>query len=93
MRYKHPKSEMSPSGLYGGVGSKNEPENWTPEARKRRWRDAVPAKFRKLRLRRKKRSKMESTPDYVLVPIIVAGIAFLVILVWAVFFLPSPSPF
>jgi hypothetical protein len=60
VRYHHPKSEIHANGIYGGVGTRAEPEVWTPG------RDGAPAeeervprRFRRLRLRRRRTSERE----------------------------------
>ena len=86
MRYEHPRSEMTPNGIYGGVGSKPAPKVWTPStARRGRPRERVPARFRRLRIRRTKRSRMQPTPPYVLIPVLLVAIPmafFAAVLVW-----------
>ncbi len=75
MRYKHPRAEMSPNGIYGGVGSKNAPRAWTPQrARRRRDGAYVRRTLRGLRVRRTRRSRMEPTPSYVLIPVVTVAI-------------------
>jgi hypothetical protein len=77
MRYKHPRAEMSPNGIYGGVGSKPAPQNWIPgSARRRPLLTRVPRKLRALRVRRTRRSRMEPTPPYVLWPVVLVAIPF-----------------
>ena len=66
---------MSPNGIYGGVGSKNASRPWTPPVQRKVEDEVdVPKRFRRLRLRRTRRSKMEPTPDYVLIPITVVAV-------------------
>lgn len=62
-------------GYYGGVGSKPAPKVWTPPVHEvGAPPEPVPKKFRRLRLFRTRRSRMEPTPSYVLAPVlIVAG--------------------
>ncbi len=74
------------SGYYGGVGSKPAPTPWTPSsAEPDAAPEKVPSRFRRLRLRRTQRSKMEPTPDYVLVPAAVVIVGLLIVLAIAIF--------
>jgi len=67
------------NGGYGGVGSKPSPKVWTPGTKGRRARTRVPRRFRHIRLRRTKRSRMEpmSVAGGIVLTAILLGLAFL----------------
>ena len=77
--------EQKNQGIYGGVGSKAAPPVWTPAvSRDVRPAEAVPRRFRGLRLRRR-RSRMEPTPPHVLIPVGVVALGLLFLLYRLVF--------
>lgn len=74
--------EQKNEGFYGGVGAKPAQKPWTPAVHEPEApREQVPKRFGGLKLRRR-RSRMEPTPDYVIIPVAVVtiGLVFLLVL-------------
>ena len=72
--------EQKNEGFYGGVGAKPAQKPWTPAVHEpERPQERIPRRFRGLKLRRR-RSRMEPTPDYVLIPVAVVGIGLVFLL-------------
>ena len=79
VRYDHPKSATHANGIYGGIGTRPAHENWTPGAKDEADApEAVPKRFRRLRLKRTKSRTMYSDQAY-------KGPEFFVLMVCAAF--------
>lgn len=82
MRYKQPKTQMGANGIYGGVGSRPGIEPWTPGRKAKRSKvEWVPARLRRLRLRRTRPRPVDSHRTMIWPAVLVLGLIVFVMLV------------
>jgi hypothetical protein len=72
------------TAIHSPIGTKPGVDVWTPEVHKAEEKpERVPLRFQRLHLRRR-RSRMEPTPMYVLMPVVVCLLGFLALLLYRV---------
>lgn len=82
MRYEEPKTQDGANGYFGGVGSKPGVEPWTPGGRRRRSaREWVPARLRRLRIRRTRWRPTDSDRTTMGPAVLVMGLVVFLLLV------------
>jgi len=84
VRYRHPKAEVHANGIWGGVGTRPDPDPWTPGGKvKQAKKEWVPRALQRLRLRRTRARRSSSGdgsawPAFLVFGIVVIPLVYLV---------------
>lgn len=74
MRSEHLRAQAHHTGMYGGVGTRPAHSVWKPGGSSASdEHEPVPARFRKLRIRRRRPRRPESAPFGIIMPLILIG--------------------